>query len=209
MGNIGRIVMIALIVGACCTANAQEVELQTGKAGCQGTYGVPIQIAQVTTPQGENPPASVTAEKILAYSKGGISFNYDSLMTISSDDEPEGITIKIESELSPMVAVQEYRSQINPDEVLTTLIDSLKTALKERKVVISDKSVSDATMMIASENRTGKSIEFSIGGLQHKTSIFAIPASNRTIGLIFQHSVDDTELAKQQFEIIADSLAIQ
>jgi hypothetical protein len=209
MGKMIRIVMIVLIVGICCPANAEEIGHLMGQANYQGIHGVPMRIAQIIRPPSENPPASVTAEKTLAYSKGGISFKYDSLMTVSSDDEPEGITIKIESDLSPMVAIQEYRSQINPDEVLSTLLDSLKTAFKERKVVISDESISDATMKIASESRTGKSIDFSIGGLQHRTSIFAIPASNRTIGLIFQHSIDDTALAKQQFVIIADSLSIQ
>jgi hypothetical protein len=209
MGNMIRIVMILLIVGICCPANAQELEHLMGQADFQGIPGTQMQIAQTTTPQGEKPPVSVTFEKILAYSKGGISFKYESLMTVSSDDEPEGITIKIECEMSPMVAIQEYRSQTNPEVVLGTLMDSLKAALKERKVAISDDSIRDTTMKIGSSNQTGKLIEFSIGGLQHKTSIFAIPAVDRTIGLIFQHSLDETELAKRQFEIIAESLTIQ
>jgi hypothetical protein len=209
MRNIIRMLMMVIIVGGCCIANAQEVKPRIGEGGHQGTNGVPMQIAQTTTPQGEKPPVSVTAEKILAYSKGGISFKYDSMMTVSSDDEPGGITIKIESDMSPMVAIQEYRSQTNPEIILGTLVDSLKAAFKERKGVISNDGVRDTMMKIASGNRTGKSIEFSIGGLQHKTSIFAIPAVDRTVGLIFQHSVDDTELAKQQFEIIAESLTVQ
>jgi len=209
MRNIIRMVMMIMIVGGCCAANAQGVEPGLGQQGHQGAYGVPMQFAQATTPQGEKPPVPVTAEQILAYSKGGISFKYENLMTISSDDEPEGITIKIECDMSPMVAIQEYRSQSNPEVVLGTLMDSLKAAFRERKVVISDDNINDITMKIGSENRKGKSIAFSIGGLQHKTSIFAIPAVDRTIGLIFQHSIDDTELARRQFTIIADSLTIQ
>lgn len=209
MIDIGRIVMIVFFVFVCRTASAQTSEFQSGKDSYLDTHSMLTQVSQMTTTQDDNHQKVVTGEEILSYTKKGISFNYDSSMKVSSEDDPEGITIKIESELSPMVAIQEYRSAINPEDVVSTLIEGLKNALIEKKVVVSDMSVTDASMMILSENRSGKSVDFVIKGLRHKTSFFAVPASNRIIGLIFQYSTDDTELARKQFETIADSLAIQ
>lgn len=180
-----------------------EFELRIGNSKHDVAEGKPFSIV---TPKGERVELILSRKKVLQYAGNGISFNYDSAMTIEVEKDLGVVTVTVNSTASPMAMIQIYSAPLTPDEVRNQLIQSLQQEFKTRGAEFLQDSGKTIKRKIRDTEREGQYLRLLLGGEQMKMEIFAFQKGSNIMCVMLQHLESDAELAKRYFSLITDSL---
>jgi hypothetical protein len=195
------IALLALAGGG--VASAQEFTVEVEGKSYEASDGKPLTL---TTARGEKLMLTVRKKSVLHFTNGGVTFDYPSAMTVSTESLDAAFSITLESAKSPLVIIQVYKVPTTADDVRDTLIKSLRAEFLSRKASV-EPGEKTITRPIHGVAREGRRLSFKLAGESQQADVYAFEVKKKVVALVLQHDLDDAELAKTYFPVVTNSLA--
>lgn len=160
---------------------------------------------QITLKNGKRISVNIKTLKTKIFQGHGISFSYPSEMKLSQESFYGIKQITIESTDSTLLMIQVFPSSTTPAEVQRDLLASFREEFSNLGARFPAKSTAPCKRSIGGVGLQGVELSFALGSLAHKSEIYTLQKSGKTIALVFQYAEEDKGNAAPRYNIVTES----
>lgn len=160
---------------------------------------------EIILKDGQSISVSVKGVETKEFQEHGISFSYPSEMILEQESFYGIKQITLDSTDSTLLIIQIYPAATTPAEVQRDLLAGFREQFGKIGARFPAKSTVPCKRTISNVEHQGVELLYALGDLAHRSEIYTMQKSGKTLAIVFQYAEEDREKAAPRYEVVTNS----
>ncbi|MDP7396726.1 MAG: hypothetical protein QF541_07645 [Lentisphaeria bacterium] len=160
---------------------------------------------EIILKDGKHISVSIEGVKTRTFQEHGISLTYPSDMKLGQESFYGIKQITLESTDSTLLMIQVFPAGVNPAGVQGDLLAGFREEFGNLGARFPAKSTAPCKRSTGGVERVGVELSWALGALAHKSEIYTMQKSGKTLAIVFQYAEEDKGKAMPRYAVITKS----